>query len=277
VLLLHLLISSTTSSRAEETVTPPADVAAPSAEAAPAPAPAAAAAENADDDTPAGMDFLAKVALGHKSSELVIRDRRFTPEFVTLDIALTVGMRGLFVTLDNDLSVKDAIETDPNGLIFYSRHDMNLTLGYSFSSFSVFTGWRTGETKAHYTGSNNAFGTRSEGYYVGTGGAYSFGESGQRLYGSIAVARLEGEVTLTEPLVDTSAFALGNAPSEIKGTSVGVSATLGWSGPLSERATWHIEYKLNQFAFEDDEKFGGLDLSYEENFQTLYLGVTHFF
>lgn len=223
-----------------------------------------------------GMDFLAKVAVGNKSSELVIRDRRFTPEFITLDLALTAAMGQYFVTLDKDFSIKDAIESDSNGLSFYSRSDTNLTAGYSFSDYSAFVGWRTGETDAHYTGRNNAFGTNSSGYYIGTSATKAFSQLNGRLYGSIALARLEGEASLTEPFVDTSKFALGNAPSKVKGSSVGVSATIGWSGKVSEGTNWNVEYKLNQFEFQDDVKFGGFDLSYEENFQTLYLALTHF-
>ena len=38
-----------------------------------------------------------------------------------------------------------------------------------------------------------------------------------------------------------------------------------------------LEYKLNQFTFNDDVIFGGLDLSYQENFTTFLIGLTHFF
>ena len=224
-----------------------------------------------------GMDFLAKAAVGNKSSELTIRDRRFTPGFVTLDLALTAAIGRYFVTLDNEISIKDAVASESGGLIFYSRRDFNLTGGYSFDDYAVFGGWRTGETNAHYTGKNNSFGTNSGGVYLGGSASHAFSRVGGRLYGSVALARLTGKVSLTEPFVDTSAFALGDAPSNIRGSSIGVSAAVGWSGKFAEGTNWSIEYKLNRFGFKDDEKFGGLNLSYDENFQTLYLGLTHSF
>ncbi len=241
-----------------------------------------AAQANAADDAEgasllSGMDFISKVSIGHKSSELRIRDRKFTPDFTTLDIAVTGALGSYFLTLDNDFSVKDAIETDPNGLIFYSRSDTNITAGYTINRFSFFGGWRTGETDAHFTGSNNSFGTKSRGYYVGSSGSQPFSKVNGTLYGSLAIARLTGEVSLTEPFVDTSAFVLGNAPSSVTGKSIGFSIAVGWSGNFAEATRWNLEYKLHRFEFEDDEKYGGVDLSYEENFQTVYLGLTHFF
>ncbi len=83
-------------------------------------------------NTAHAIDFIARAAIGNKSSELIIRDRSFTPDFITLDLSLTGTHGRYFLTLNNENSIKDAIETDPNGLIFFSRQDTNLTFGYSF-------------------------------------------------------------------------------------------------------------------------------------------------
>lgn len=223
------------------------------------------------------IDFIAKAAIGQKSSELIIRDRSFTPDFITLDMSLTGTHDRYFLTFNNENSIKDAIETDPNGLIFFSRQDTNLTFGYSFDIATVFVGWRTGETDAYYTGKNNNFGTKSDGFYIGTSKSHYFKDKGN-LNGSFAIASLDGEVSLTEPFVDTSAFVIGNPPPDnIKGSAVGFSLGIGWSGEVSDNTIYNIDYKLNQFDFEDDVVFGGLDLSYEENFSTFYIGLTHFF
>jgi len=225
----------------------------------------------------AEIDYIAKAAIGNKSSELVIRGRDFAPSFVTLDLSLTGAMDRYFVTFNNEFSIKDDIEAELNGLIFYSREDTNLTLGYGFDIVTVFVGMRAGKTSSHYTANNSAFGTTSDGYYIGASKSYFYKEAGA-LNGSIAVARLNGEVALSEPFVDTSAFVVGAPPpSTIKGSAVGLSLGIGWAGKISADTNYNIDLKLNQFDFEDDVVFGGLDLSYKENFKTLYLGLTHFF
>ena len=231
------------------------------------------------DNTAHAIDIIAKAAIGNKSSELIIRDRSFTPDFITLDLSLTGTHGRYFLTLNNEVSIKDAIETDPNGLIFFSRQDTNLTFGYGFDIATVFVGWRTGETDAFYTGENNNFGTKSDGFYIGASKGHYFEGKGS-LSGSFAIASLDGEVSLTEPFVDTSAFQPGvgpTPPDNIKGSAIGFSFGIGWSGQISDSTTYNIDYKLNQFDFEDDVVFGGLDLSYEENFSTFYIGLTHFF
>lgn len=228
-------------------------------------------------NTAYAIDFIVKAAMGNKSSELIIRDRNFTPDFITLDLSLTATHDRYFLTINNEVSLKDAIETDPNGLIFFSRQDTNITFGYSFDIASVFAGWRTGETSAYFTGNSESFGTKSDGFYLGASKSYQFKDKG-RLSGSLAIAQLNGEVSLTEPFVDTSAFVVGAPPPEvINGSALGFSVGIGWSGQVSEDTLYSIDYKLNQFDFEDDVVFGGLDLSYEENFSTFYIGLTHFF
>lgn len=232
----------------------------------------------------AKADVIAKAAIGNKSSELVIRGRSFDPSFVTLDLSLTSTFDNYFLTLNNEFSIKDDVTSytdpdDPNldGLIFYSREDINITLGYSFDFITVFGGIRTGKTDAHYTANSSAFGTNSDGYYLGVSKSYFYKQAGA-LTGSVAIASLNGEVTLSEPLVDTSAFVVGpTPPPNVKGSALGLSFSIGWAGQVSDDTLYNIDFKLNQFSFEDDVVFGGIDLSYDENFSTIYLGLTHFF
>lgn len=235
--------------------------------------------------TASAIDIIAKAALGKQSYELIIRDRSFTPVFTTVDLSLTGVHDRYFLTLNYAFSIESEIETDPNGLIFYSREDINLTFGYSFDAFSVFAGYRNGATDANYgTSETNYqgkrdFGTKADGFYVGTSASYYFEGKGS-LSGSIAIAALDGEVSLSEPFVDTSAFIPGvgpTPPENIKGSAVGFSLGIGWSGQISENTLYNIDLKINQFDFEDDVVFGGLDLSYEENLNTISIGLTHFF
>jgi hypothetical protein len=222
------------------------------------------------------IDFIGKVAVGRKSSELIIRDRVFDPEFITLDLSLTGSIGRSFVSFNNEVSIKDDVQNESTGLVFYSREDTNITFGYGFDSFSAFAGFRKGETAANDTASNNAFGTRSDGYYLGVSSSYYFEGKGS-LTGSIAIADLDGEVSLSEPLVDTTAFTVTSPPDTIKGSAIGYSLAIGWQGEVSPDTLYNIDLKINQFDFEDDVVFGGVDLSYEENFSTFSIGLTHFF
>ena len=222
------------------------------------------------------VDYIGKLAIGQKSSALNIRDRSFSPDFLTLDISLTAAIDNLFLTVNRELSIKDDIETDPGGLIFYSREDLNITFGYGFEDVTVFGGVRSGETNANYTGNNGAFGTSSEGVYLGVSSSYYL-EGAGNFTGSMAIASLDGQVSLSEPFVDTSAFTVLTPPAVIQGSAVGFSISIGWQAQVSASTIASFDWKLNQFNFEDNVVFGGLDLSYEENFSTFYIGLTHFF
>ncbi len=232
------------------------------------------------------IEFVGKMAIGNKTSELIISDRSFKPAFTTLDLSLTGTIDRYFVTFNNETSIKDDIEsgpdgddpgTDPDGLIFYSREDLNITFGYSFDIVTAFVGYRQGETRAFYSDNNSAFGTTSKGYYAGVSKSHYFKGKGS-LSGSFAIASLKGEVSLSEPFVDTRRFVVGNTPPDtIKGSAIGYSIGIGWQGQISADTIYSLDYKINLFGFDDDVVFGGLDLSYEENFSTLYIGLTHFF
>lgn len=240
------------------------------------------------------INVITKVALNNKSSELIIRDRKFTPNFTTVDLSATGAIDRYFVTLNAESSVKDAVLTDGrenNGPTSYSRQDYNITFGYNFDFATVFGGLRTGNTDAKYatlTSSvvgtetiykleNKAFGTQSSGFYLGISKGFRFEGKGN-LSASLAVASLDGTVSLSEPFVDTSVFLVGSPPPEnINGSAIGTSIGITWSGKVSDNVDYSLSLKSNQFKFTDDVLFGGLDLSYQENFTTFSLGLTHFF
>ncbi len=222
------------------------------------------------------IDFIAKAGIGRKTSELIIRDRTFDPDFVMLNLSLTGSVERFFVSIDSETSIKDDVQSEVNGLVFYSRSDFNLTFGYGFDDFSAFAGVRTGETDANFSASNASFGTRSDGYYFGVSGGYFFEGKGN-LSVSLAIASLDGEVSLAEPFVDTTAFTVTTPPENIEGSAVGYSLGISWQGEVSPDTLYNIDLKLNQFDFDDDVLFGGVDLSYEENFSTVSIGLTHFF
>lgn len=229
------------------------------------------------DETPE-LNIQGGISLSHKSMELIIRDRAFTPSFASLGLSITAGISPFYITFNRDQSIKDDIETDPSGLIFFSRLDTSLELNYLFSRqlrFSV--GYRTGETESFYSATNDAFGTSEQGFFIGGNYAYGFGKKGT-LSASLAIAQLDGEVSLREPFVDTSAFVVGpTPPSNIEGDALGFSLGLGWTGSISDKTQYSVGLKLHSFEFEDKQVFGGLDLSYEENFSIFSIGLVHQF
>ena len=120
------------------------------------------------------------------------------------------------------------------------------------------------------------FGTTSDGYYIGASKSYPYRNLGS-FNGSLAIASLNGELVYTEPFVNTGTPTTVPPPASVKGSAVGVSVGIGWTGRVSDNTNYNLEYKLNQFTFNDDVIFGGLDLSYQENFSTFLIGLTHFF
>lgn len=225
-----------------------------------------------------GIDVIIHASVAQKDMEFKIRDREFTPTLKVLNLALTGAVGDYYITLDHETTLENGVEADPGGVIFYSRSDTNLTFGYSlFQSSSVFGGYRTGKTTATYTGSNDEFTSASQGYFLGASYSHSFNSYGS-LNASLAAASLDGEISLSEPFADTSVFIVTpNPPSKIEGKANGFSFGLAWSGQVSKNTLYQISYKIHRYEFEDQVVFAGIDLSYEENFDTIAIGITHFF
>ena len=225
-----------------------------------------------------GIDVVGKMAIGEKTMDLKIRDRSFSPSFTSLKLSVT-GVKGaFFTTLDHEVSIKDAIESDSKGLIFYSRKDSNLTFGYALSDhLNTFIGYRTGETEAFYTANNSAFGNSSEGPFIGVSSSYYLKDTGS-IGVSLAIAKLTGKVSLTEPYVDTTAFKVGDSPpADINGSALGYSFGISWSSQTSDNMLYSLSAKIQRFEFDDEVVYGGLDLSYEENYNTIAFAITKYF
>jgi len=230
------------------------------------------------------LDIVSGVSVGNKSMQLKIADREFTPTFVSLDFFVTALFGKTYVSINHEQSIKDDVEsaedaTGARGLVYYSRSDTSLTIGYPVLEYlNIFGGYRQGETSAYWSVTSDSFGSSSRGVFLGGSTSYAVGNKGAVGF-SLAIASLQGEVSLQEPFVDTqSILALNpNPPSDIKGSAIGYSLGLNWSGGISKDTSYVVAYKLHLYEFEDTENFGGTDLSYEENFSTLSVGVSHFF
>jgi hypothetical protein len=230
------------------------------------------------------LDIVSGVSLGNKSMQLKIDDREFTPSFVSLDFNITALLGKTYISVSHEQSIKDDIEgaedeSGTRGLIYYSRSDTSLTLGYPvFEYLNIFGGYRQGETSAYWSATSDSFGSSSQGAFLGGSTSYDMGKAGAIGF-SLAVANLQGKVSLQEPFVDTQSILALNPdpPSDIEGSAVGYSLGLSWSGGITKDTSFVVAYKLHRYEFEDSENFGGTDLSYEENFSTISVGVNHFF
>lgn len=233
------------------------------------------------------LDIVSGVSIGNKSMQLKIRDREFTPSFVSMDFFVTALLGKTYIAINYEQSIKDDIQSATaetgvgtvRGLIYYSRSDASLTIGYPvFKHLDIFGGYRQGETSAYWSVTSDSFGSSSQGVFLGGSTSYAVSNKGAIGF-SLAIASLQGDVSLREPFVNTqSILALNpNPPNDIKGSAIGYSLGLNWSGGISKDTSYVVAYKLHLYEFEDDDKFGGLDLSYEENFSTLSVGVSHFF
>lgn len=226
------------------------------------------------------LKVLGAITLSQKSMELKIRDRSFKPNFTSLGLSLTGGIAPFYITFNHDQSIKDDIEAESAGLIFYSRLDTSLELSYILSSqWRLSAGYRTGKTESFYSDSatSGAFGTSEQGLFIGGNYAYGFGKKGT-LSASLAIAQLDGEVSLREPFVDTSAFVVGPPPpNNVEGDALGFSFGLAWTGSISDKTQYSVGLKLHRYEFEDKQVFGGLDLSYDLNFTTYSFSLVHSF
>lgn len=222
------------------------------------------------------LDYFVDLGMSSKQMNLSIRERDFEAEFLTLDLAFTVAYDKFFASFVYEPSVKDDVRSDGNGLIFYSREDTTLTAGMNvWPGVSVFGGYRQGTTSSYYSVSNDESLVESNGVFAGVSYNQSFKDKGSAVV-SLAIAQLSGSVSLKEPFVDRGTIP-GTPPDQIDGDALGFSLGLRWVGQLSDVSTYNLGLKIHRYEFEDNTNFGGLDLSFKEDFTSLSAGITHYF
>lgn len=219
---------------------------------------------------------LGSIGLSQRNMELSIRDRHFNAQFTTLELALAKSFKPFFISLNHERSLNnDVRNNNGNGLLFFERHDSSLTFGARLNAhLSLFGGIRQGVTDSQFFNGASANGTaKSQGAYAGVSANYNVGRSGM-LAASVAMARLAGEVTLNEPFVTRT---VTSAPALIDGRALGFSYSLRWTGALTAETSYNVQWRLQRYTFDDQVVFGGIDLSYRENFRSLMMGITHNF
>ena len=230
---------------------------------------------HAEDKNDKKLKVVSSASVSDKRMSLDIRDRQFNADFVMGTLSLSAINADFFGSIKVERSIKDDIRSDGTGLIFYSRTDYTLTAGKNLlKSLSAFAGYRQGRTTSYYNVSNNQFDVSSKGVFLGGSYSHLVKDWGSLRF-TLAVANLSGEVSLFEPFADRSV--IPNAPSKIKGNAVGYSYGVSWNGHFSPSTSYNIDLTLHRYEFKDEEIYGGIDLSFKEDFNTLSIGLTRYF
>ena len=228
----------------------------------------------------ASLEFIGKIGSSVKNMELIIDDGTFNAQFTTLDISLTTAYNKLYLTLSHERSIQDdiisALDSNGNpGLLFLSRQDNALTAGYNlWRNTSLFGGFRQGKTESHFNLSNQKLNVKSDGIFGGI--SYNHSVDNNNTIGlSIAAAQLSGEATLAEPF--TVRPNVPAVPENIDGDALGYSFSINWLSALSSTTNFNAGFKVQRYEFEDQVIFGGIDLSYEENYTSFSFGISRYF
>lgn len=231
------------------------------------------------------LDLIGDVGISDKTMGLKIRRlngggyaRSFDAKFTTLDASITAAYGKFYATFSHERSIKDHIASDDNGLIFFSRTDNTLTAGLNvWGALTAFGGYRIGNTTSYHNKYTNQVSVLSSGPFLGVNYSIIMGDTGA-VGLSVAMARLNGRVSLYEPFVERDLFPLSPSPPEnVEGSALGFSLGLSWVGYLGETTTYSARLKLHRYLFEDQVIYKGIDLSFEESFVTLSMGLTRYF
>ena len=230
------------------------------------------------------MQISGSVGTSQQSMSLDIRDRSFQADFINLELAVTASVGRYYITVNRSNSVKDDAQTDGNGLLFYGREETAINVGANvWRRLSLFGGYRNGKTPAVYFDPANSgggeFSITSKGLFAGA--SYGFKLGNGNLGVNIAVASLQGTVSLFEPFVERAKFVnnpnLTSVPDKVVGDAIGFSYGMAWQAQLGESSNYAVGLKLHRYNFEDSELVGGVDLSFQENYDIFFVTVVNHF
>jgi len=238
------------------------------------------------DSSDGGLAVVPKLGISYKNVALEASGGRktFSPNFVTLDVGLTMAYKAVYLSLGYDTSIKDDIEhnTTPSGSgtpddsIFYaSRDDAAATLGYNvWRGLSIFGGYKYGKFDATLfadvvsskpTNATVAFVTR--GPFLGVGYSFRFAGKGS-LDLSVAYASMDGELKQS-----TASGAIS-----VKGDATGFSYGVAWSGALSDSAGYAVGLKATRYSFDGDPPPGtNEDPDTDEIHKIFYFAIQKYF
>jgi hypothetical protein len=238
--------------------------------------------------------FSGGLGVKYQTVDFKVATESFKPLFVSNSLNVAAAKDKIYFSLEYDISVKDHQELtfDANEVLFIdmSRSDVNLTFGYLISnSTSIFMGYKQAslDVKLNSVISPNG-GTpgnepraqdvefSDEGIYIGASYSQNIGETGVLSY-SAAYADLDGEVSIISSQYDgfTNSIRINSARTE--GATSGISLGLTWNDGFADSVAYNVALKINLYEFDDETLTAGDDLSTDETFTILSVGLRKYF
>jgi len=240
-------------------------------------------------------EFSGGVGVKYQTLDFEVAGSAFKPLFVSNTISFTGVKDNIYLSLEYDISTKDHQELFTNAdevqFVDMSRSDTNFTFGYLLgNSVSFFVGYKQANLDIKVdtvilpnggAGGDNSpraqdVEFRDSGFYVGTNYVQNFTGTGTLSY-SAAYAQLDGEVLSRFAAYDFVSNSLVVVNSKTEGATSGVSLGVSWNDSFSETSTYYMALKANLYEFEDEAKSVGFDLSTDETFTILSIGLRKYF
>jgi hypothetical protein len=225
----------------------------------------------ADED----VSVIGEVATSNKQIDFYTTDGgsgakiRFAADILTLDYAGTVIYRNFYSRVKISQTIKDD-SVIINTVVMMERTDQDFTLGYFLGGgVSVFAGYKHGVFEAFVTGDQASDAMRARfidnGAFAGVGYSFPVGKGAMSL--SLAYADMDGEIEIK------------STTSEITtGDTTGYSFSLNWNTPITETTNFVFGLNSTRYDFDDqDLVIGGYDFSTEQSFDSVSLGLVHYF
>ena len=222
-----------------------------------------------------GINFIGEVMTSNKKIDFITTDGgtggkvSFPADILTLDYAGTAVYNNFYARFKVSQTIKDdAVLLDT--VVMMDRSDEDYTLGYIVGGgVSVFVGYKHGEFEAFVTGdlANSARRARfiDNGVFVGAGYTVPVGKSALAL--SLAYADMDGEIDIKSTIHDITT-----------GDTTGYSFSINFNTPITDATNFVFGLNSTRYDFEDNDLgISGLDFGTEQSFDSVSLGLVHFF
>lgn len=222
-----------------------------------------------------GINFIGEVSTSNKKIDFYTTDGAtsgkvsFAADILTLDYAGTAIYKNFY----SRVKISQTIQDDAvlyNTVIVMDRSDQDLTLGYFLGGgISVFVGYKRGVFEAMVTGDPVDSARRARfidnGAFAGGGYTIPVGKGALSL--AFAYADMDGEIEIKD-----------TASMVTTGDTTGYSFSLNWNTPISESTNFVFGLNTTRYDFEDNDlAFGGVDFGTEQSFDSVSLGLVHYF
>ncbi|MDH5649316.1 MAG: hypothetical protein OEY67_06635 [Gammaproteobacteria bacterium] len=221
-----------------------------------------------------GVNFIGEVSTSNKSIDFYTTDGgtggkvHFAPDILTLDYAGTLSYQNFY----SRIKISQTIMDDKvlfRTLTFMNRSDQDFTLGYYIGGgISMFAGYKRGEFEAFVEGDSSNPSVRARfvdsGAFAGASYSVSFEASSLAL--TLAYADMDGEISVQS-----------NGSQKTTGDTTGYSFSVTWSKPITDATSFTAGINATRYEFEDSDLGIGLDFGTEQSFDSISLGLLHYF